>query len=74
MADLKKLPGYQGSLAVVMDAAGELIAPDSWPHAYDYNVDGTINYDSITDGTSTWRQTYSYAAGELTGVSAWVKQ
>lgn len=39
-----------------------------------YNADGTINYIDATDGTSTWRQTYTWTAGKLTGVSAWVKQ
>lgn len=39
-----------------------------------YNADGSINYIQASDGSTTWRQTFSYTAGQLTGISAWVKQ
>lgn len=63
-----------GVTAVYDSTGNEVLYPESWPHIYAHNADGKINYDSITDGTNTWRQTYSYTSGKLTGVSAWVKQ
>lgn len=48
--------------------------PEDLPETYSYNSDGSINYVSITDGSTTWRQTYSWSNGALTGVSGWVKQ
>lgn len=47
---------------------------ESWAHSYAYNGDGTIQHDQVTDGTNSWRQTYTWTAGRLTGISAWVKQ
>lgn len=67
----------EGGLIVtptVVDAAGELVAPDSWPQSIVRNGDGTINYIETTDGASTWRQTWTYTNGLVTGISAWVKQ
>lgn len=63
-----------GVTAVYDSTSNQVVYPDSWPHIYAYNADGKINYDSITDGVSTWRQTYSYADGKMVGLSAWVKQ
>lgn len=42
--------------------------------SFSYNADGTINYAEATDGINTWRQTYSYSAGRITGITSWVKQ
>lgn len=39
-----------------------------------YNPDGTLNYVEAADGVNTWRQTYTYTGGKVTGISAWVKQ
>lgn len=47
---------------------------DSLPQTLVYNGDGTLNYVEATSGTDTWRQTYTYTAGKLTGISGWVKQ
>lgn len=52
----------------------DFIPIDDMPQAFAYNGDGTLNYVEATDGTNTWRQTFSYTAGVLTGVSGWVKQ
>lgn len=48
--------------------------PDDLPQTLAYNGDGTLNTISVTDGVSTWVQTYTYTAGKATGISAWVKQ
>lgn len=52
----------------------QFVPIDDLPQTFVYNGDGTLNYVEATDGTSTWRQTLSYTAGKLTGISGWVKQ
>lgn len=47
---------------------------ESWAHSYGWNGDGTMEYDQVTDGTSSWRKTYSWNAGKMVSESAWVKQ
>lgn len=47
---------------------------DGIPQTYVYNADGTLNYIQVTQGVNTWRQTYTYTGGKITGISAWVKQ
>lgn len=47
---------------------------ESWAHSYNHNPDGSLNYIEVTDGISTWRQTWTWTAGKLTGTSGWVKQ
>ncbi len=43
--------------------------------AYTINRTGTeINYIEVVANGVTYRQTYTYAAGVVTAVSAWVKQ
>lgn len=39
-----------------------------------YNGDGTIDYVEATNGSVTWRQTYTYTSGQLVGISAWEVQ
>ena len=47
---------------------------ESGDQSFAYNGDGTINYiDSVVDG-QVYRQTFTWAAGQLTNVSKWVKQ
>lgn len=38
-----------------------------------WNGNGTIAYAEVTLG-GVYRQTYTYTAGKLTGISKWVKQ
>lgn len=52
----------------------DFIQIDDMPQTLAYNIDGTLNYIDATDGTRTWRQTMTYTAGVLTGISGWVKQ
>ena len=59
----------------VFDSTGSVkVQPGTWPQTYNYNADGTLNYEEITDGTSTWRRTYTYVGGQVTAITAWVKQ
>lgn len=58
---------------------GDSINTDAWPQAYNYNVDGTLNYEEVTGtppgGTSgTYRRTYSYSNGKISSITGWVKQ
>lgn len=46
----------------------------NYPQAFTYNADGTINYVEVVVGACTYRQTFTYSSGKLTGVSDWVKQ
>lgn len=39
-----------------------------------YNGDGTLNYIQVVSGANTYRQTFSYTTGVVTGISAFVKQ
>jgi hypothetical protein len=48
--------------------------PDDAPQIYDYNVDDTLNYIEVTDGTKIWRQTYGYTDGKVTSISGWELQ
>lgn len=47
---------------------------DSLPFVFGRNGDGTIQYEERTQGTTTWRQTYSYTDGKLTGGTGWEVQ
>lgn len=66
----------------VVASDGAVIFPDDLVQNLNYNADGTLNYVQIvvpaTPGTDyaggTYRQTLSYTAGALTGVTQWVKQ
>lgn len=53
---------------------GSAIDPDSLSKSYNYNSDGSLNYAEVTDGSKTYRQTYTWANGNLTSISAWTKQ
>lgn len=55
--------------------------PETLPQTLSYNADGTLAYIQVTipaiSGSyagGTYRQTFSYTAGVLTGISNWVKQ
>ncbi len=64
------------SLAVdcALSTTGEYLYVGSWPWSASYNGDGTMAYEETTDGTSTWRRTYTYASGRVTTITGWVKQ
>jgi hypothetical protein len=74
MPKIEQLGPPQASTSVALDAANIVIAPESWPKTYGYNGDGTLAWCDATDGTSTWRKSYTWASGRLTGESPWVKQ
>lgn len=56
-----------GSDGVVLDL-------NSLAQTLAYNADGTINTITVTSGGNTYVQTMTYTGGNLTGISAWVKQ
>lgn len=47
---------------------------DSMPVAYTYNADNTVATATVTVGAKTYKQTYTYVAGNVTAISGWVKQ
>lgn len=44
------------------------------PITMTYNSDGTIATATCTVGPNTYRRTYTYTSGNLTSITAWVKQ
>lgn len=44
------------------------------PQTYAYNTDGTLNYIQVVAPSGTYRQTFTYVAGKVTGISIWTKQ
>lgn len=59
--------------SVPLDAATGM-ALESLPQTFTYDDDGNLETITATDGTNTWVQTFTYEDGNLTAVSAWVKQ
>ena|SRR5579884_1044441 len=57
----------------VLDSGGMKISPDNFAHSFTYNSDGTIATDYFTNGVNTWTQSFTYANGQLTGVSQWAR-
>lgn len=53
---------------------GQAIDLDTLPQSLVYNGDGTLNFVQVAVGDTMYRQTLSYTSGQLTGISAWVKQ
>ena len=47
---------------------------DQGPQTLSYNGDGTVNYIDVTTSDGTYRQTFTYTSGKVTGISLWVKQ
>lgn len=47
---------------------------DSLAQSLVYNVDGTLDYIQVVSGGNTYRQTFTYTSGVVTGISAWTKQ
>lgn len=56
-----------------LDEDGNII-PEGLPMTIVRNADSTVSYITRTDGTSTWKKSFTYTAGLLNGISAWVKQ
>lgn len=53
---------------------GQALDLDSAPTTLTYNGDGTLATASIVWVGNTYVQTFTYTAGKLTSISAWVKQ
>lgn len=46
---------------------------DDLAQVLSWNGDGTLAYAEVSIG-GTYRQTYTYTTGKLTGISKWIKQ
>lgn len=53
---------------------GTVLELDSLAITFNNNGDGTVNYMQVSQSGVNYRQSFTYAAGLLTGVSNWVKQ
>lgn len=58
--------------AVAADGAG--LDLDGCAQVLSYNGDGTLAYIEVVASGNTYRQSYTYTSGKLTGISVWVKQ
>jgi hypothetical protein len=48
---------------------------DDLPMVFSWNGDGTVDYITVTNGASTWKQQFTYSPpGTVTNISGWVKQ
>lgn len=74
MPDIKQLGPAQASTPVALDSANIVIAPDAWPKTYGYAPDGSLVSIDATDGTNTWRKSFTWTDGRLTSETAWVLQ
>lgn len=59
-------------ITTVPDGIG--IDLDSTQQDFVYNADGTTNYIQVASRSATYRQTFTYVAGKVSSISAWVKQ
>jgi hypothetical protein len=62
---------------IIFDSTGNFpLCIDELPQTLIYNADGTLNYvlAGPDQNGNTYKQTYTYTSGQLTGISAWVKQ
>lgn len=66
-----------GAIHVVQsatDTSGSYqVDPDNWAKTLSYTAN-VLQYEEITDGTNTFRRTYTYTGTDLTGITGWVKQ
>lgn len=63
--------------APMPDALGSDAVPlflESWPQTLAYNANGTIASITAINGAASWRKTFSYTTGTLSGISTWVRQ
>lgn len=63
------------NVATAIATNGEYVYVGSWAQTYNYNGDGTLNYEQVTspDGV-VYRRTYAYIAGVVSAITGWVKQ
>ena len=61
------------SLSTVLASDGNIVPVDSLAQILGY-VNGLLSTITVVFGAHTYVQTYTYTAGVVTGISAWVKQ
>lgn len=59
---------------VVQSLNGVSFDIDSLPQALAYNASNKIDHIDVVYRTKTYRQTFTYTAGNLTSISGWVEQ
>ena len=59
---------------IVTTNDGKSIDLDSVAQVLAYNGDNTLKYIQVTYRGSNYRQTLSYTTGNVTSISAWIKQ
>lgn len=67
--------GTQATGAVHDSTGNYTLHPDSLAQTLTYNGQGQVSTISVVDlEGNTFVQTFTYTSGNLTGISAWVKQ
>lgn len=66
--------GIGRDVADVVTTDGAPLALGSMAHSLGYNADGSIAYVQVANGARTYRQTFTYTSGKLSGISGWVEQ
>jgi hypothetical protein len=67
--------GVSAQCVVSDTTGGYFFDPNSMPHAYSYTAGGSIQTDTITDGTLSFKKTYTYnGSNQLSAETGWVKQ
>jgi YD repeat-containing protein len=72
---VKTLPSADAAFAVdvICDSTGVYyFNPDSMAHTYTYDDADNPLTDTITDGTLSFRKTYTYAGSKLVGETMWI--
>lgn len=59
---------------MILSSNGNFVDPDALAQSLSYNGAGQLSHIEVTAGTWVYRQTYTYTAGKLSNISAWVKQ
>lgn len=59
---------------MILSSNGNFVDPEDLAQTLSYNGSGQLSHIEVTAGTWVYRQTYTYTAGKLSNVSAWVKQ
>lgn len=61
-------------MKIVVASDGATFDLDSVAQTLTYDGANKLTYTQVVYRTNTYRQTYTYTAGNLTGITEWVKQ
>jgi hypothetical protein len=65
--------GASQSVSGAYDTIGNFFPLDSLPQHFERDGSGNVLSITVTDGKSTWTQTYTYVNGFVSDISGWVK-